>query len=129
MVVCEICGKEVAIGQCAVCGRAIGPAHASVADGKVFCPNHVPAGVPAPAAKPELAGLRKAIWTLLALVIGTGAILYIMQSYAASMPPIPIGEVATIIQMFQTIGLLIVEGLAGLLVLLLIAYAVLRRRK
>lgn len=129
MAVCVRCNREEAVWQCIICNRAIGKDCAREVSGKIYCLDHVPVQ-PATETKPkrELSGLVKVIWTVLILLIGTGAILYIMQWYAASMPPIPIASIAAIINLFQTVGLLIVGGLAAIFVILLIAYAVLRRR-
>ena len=126
MATCVICNKENAQWQCSVCDRAIGPNCARTADGKVYCIDHVPAQSKA-MPKSDLSALRKTIWAMLFLTIGTGAILYVVQSYVASAPPIEVQPVATILQLFQTTGLLVVEGLAGLLVLLVIIYAIMRR--
>lgn len=125
MATCVVCNKENAKWQCSVCGRAIGPNCASTIQGKVYCIDHAPAqseSMP----KSDLSGLRKAIWAMLFLTIGTGTILYVVQSYVAGAPPIQVQPVTTILQLFQTTGLLVVEGLAGLLVLLIIIYAIMR---
>ncbi|MBU5557602.1 MAG: hypothetical protein KQA33_00830, partial [Candidatus Aenigmarchaeota archaeon] len=100
-------------------------------DGRTFCLEHAPKQAATDETKPTgaLPGRRKALLTVLFLLIGTGIMLYIMQWYASKMSEIPIKEIATIVEIFQTVGLLIVEGLAGLFVILLIAYGVLRRRQ
>jgi hypothetical protein len=132
MPVCVICNTEEASWQCIVCNRAIGPKCARMVGDKVYCLDHVPAQAEAP--KPEqkrnLSGLRKAIWTVLILLIATGAMLFVTNSYISTLPEMPLLKpVMDILVLFQSMGLMVVLGIAGILALLIIAYVVLRRKK
>lgn len=133
MVTCVICNKEEGKWQCSVCGRMVGTKCGREIGGRAYCIDHIPASamplpsIPEPGTRRDLSGLVKAIWTVLFLTFGAGAILYVMQRYAASVPVEQLGPVAAIILLFQTIGQFIVSGLAGILVILIIVYAVLRR--
>lgn len=129
MVVCERCRKEEAYWQCETCKLPIGVDCTRQVGDKFYCIEHVPGQPLQEKPVPTYSGLRTSIWTVLILLIGAGAILFVMQSYAASMPAVPIPGIAAIVGLFQTIGLSIVGGLALLLLILVIAYVALRRRK
>jgi hypothetical protein len=129
MVVCERCKEEEAEWQCETCKLPIGVECTRVINGKYYCIEHVPVQPAQEKPATTYPGLRMSIWTVLILLIGSGAIFFVMQSYAASMPAVPIPGIASIVGLFQTVGLSIVGGLAVLLAILVIAYVALRRRK
>ena len=103
-----------------------------IASGKIYCLDHIPVQPVEPVkttAKYNLSGLAKAIWAMVFLTMGSGAIVYIMQRYAANFPAMQAQSVTVLIQLFQTTGLLLFEGLAGFSILLVLIYLVLRRIK
>ena len=129
---CVICNKEDATLKCSVCGRAIGVSCAAMAENKIYCLDHLPLKAVEPVkntAKYNLSGLVKAIWAVLFLTMGSGAIVYIMQRYAANFPAMQAQSVTVLIQLFQTTGVLLFDGLAGFSILLVLIYLILRRIK
>jgi hypothetical protein len=99
-------------------------------DNKVYCLDHVPGPFPVtkePPKKKEYPGLVKAIWTVAILLVGTGIMQYIVIKYAMNMPGMEFAGFTAILDIFQRLGLMIVGGLGAMLVLLIIAYAALRR--
>ena len=129
---CVICNKEDATLKCSVCGRAIGISCSGISNGKIYCLDHIPVqplDTPKTVAKYNLSGLAKAIWAVLFLTMGSGVIFYIMQRYAANFPLMEAESVAVLIQLFQTTGLIMLEGMVVVLVFLVFIYLVLRRIK
>jgi len=130
MVVCVRCNKEEASWKCSVCGRMIGIDCTRDIGGKIYCLDHVPGPFPVtkePPKKKEYPGLVKAIWSVAFLLVGTGAMQYIVIKYAVGVPGVEFAGFTAILDLFQRLGLMIVGGLAAMLALLIIAYAALRR--
>ncbi len=133
MALCVICQKEWPSQHCLVCNREIGKNCMHVIDGKVYCPDHIP-GQPAPlkpgeAPRPEYAGLRKAIWTMLFLFVFGAGMLFIINKYAASTESLALPGVGVFIGLFQNLGMIIVGALGFMLMILVVAYLALRHKR
>ena len=130
---CQICNEKLGEYQCSVCGKVVCKDHSRTVDGKIYCIDHIPAQViekeetPKPTPSNAEKAIRNLIITLLALLLGLGAIYYIFQ--------------ASIIELFGTEGFLglagsiqstinlLFIGIGGLTLLLIIIYLFIRFRK
>ncbi len=117
---CQKCGAEFAEYQCSNCGALVCKNCHREVDGKTFCKDCVPNK------GSSLQGLKSSIITVAILAAGSALILYIGNHYAQLIPSAE--SLGGLLGVFKSLGFIIVGGLGVLLLILVVAYIVLRRR-
>jgi len=123
---CERCGKNLGEFLCSVCNRVVCSDCKTVIDGKIFCLDHSNIKVGKP--KKEFKTLKTAIKTLAITLAGMILIFYITNFYIVQMKiPLEIPFVTNIISLFAGFGLRLIEIIAFILIILVIAFFAARK--
>ena len=125
---CQICGEKLGEYECSVCGKIVCEDHYKTIKGKVYCINHVP-GAKEETKKPgqeKLSGIKKAIATVVILMIAVIAVYFILNSVVSASPLF--SDIIPLLTGFTSLVMLILSGLTGILVLLIIFYVAVSRK-
>ena len=123
---CERCGKNLGEFLCSACNRVVCSNCKTLIDGKIFCLDHSNVKVEKP--KKEFKALKTTIKTTTIMLGGMILIFFITNYYIVKMKlPIEVPFVTNIINLFVSFGIRLIEFVAFILVILIIAFFAARK--
>ncbi len=125
---CERCGKNLGEYLCSVCNRVVCKECKVIKNGKVLCLD---------CAKPQkeenLKGIKKAIYSVLIILIGIAIIYYITNSYLSKIQlpkeVLGISFLMDFLKYFELLGLISIFCLSIILIILVIIFLIKRKKK
>ena len=117
---CERCGKNLGEFLCSACKRVVCSDCKTLVDSKIFCLDHSNIKVEKP--KKDFKILKTAIKSTAITLGGMILIFFITNNYIAKMKlPIEVPYVTKMVELFVTFGIRLIEVVAFILIILVIA--------
>jgi len=128
---CERCNKNLGEYKCSVCGKIICSDCKTIVNEKISCLDH-----PKETVKPKKTGLnilKKGIIAVFIVLIGVVLIFFITNYYIIKLELPPeisqLPAIMDILSLFESFGLHLIIAITVILILLIVAFVILRRRR
>lgn len=126
---CERCNKNLGEYKCSVCNKIVCSDCKTILNGKIVCLDHSQETVKPPK-KIGLKALKMGIMGVFIILVGVVLIFFITNYYIIQIelpPDIPL--IMDILSLFESFGLHLIVALTIILILLIVAFVILRRRR
>lgn len=129
---CERCDKNLGEYKCSVCGKIVCSDCKAIVNGKIICLDHPEEGVKPPK-KTGQKILKRGIMAVFIILIGVVLIFFITNYYIIKLELPPeisqIDAIMSILNLFESFGLRLIIAITVILILLIVAFVILRRRR
>ena len=128
---CERCNKNLGEYKCSVCGKIICSDCKTIVNEKISCLDHSKETVKPK--KTSLNILKKGIVAVFIVLIGVVLIFFITNYYIIKLELPPeisqLPAIMDILSLFESFGLHLIMAITGILVLLIVVFVIMRRRR
>lgn len=129
---CEKCGKNLGEYKCSICNKIICSDCKTIVNKKIVCIDH-PKETAKPPKKTSLKILKKGIMAVFIILVGVVLIFFIANYYIIKLELPPeisqVPAIMDILNLFESFGLHLIVAITMVLVLLIVTFVILRRRR